>query len=154
MGTRLVLNELIAYSQLGPLREHADPRTFTMATYALCGFANLGSVGIQIGGIGALIPERRNDLARARPARAAGRHPRELHHRLHRGGAAVSASAQAGRGGRASSRGRTALRPRTALVLGSGLGAFADTLKDAVRIPYKDIPHFPVSTAIGHSGSW
>jgi purine-nucleoside phosphorylase len=49
--------------------------------------------------------------------------------------------------------GRTALRPRTALVLGSGLGAFADTLQDAVRIPYKDIPHFPVSTAVGHSGT-
>jgi CNT family concentrative nucleoside transporter len=63
MGTRLVLNELIAYGQLGPLRETLSPRTFTMATYALCGFANLGSVGIQIGGIGALIPERRNDLA-------------------------------------------------------------------------------------------
>jgi concentrative nucleoside transporter, CNT family len=64
MGTRLVLNELIAYSRLGPLKETLDPRTFTMATYALCGFANIGSVGIQIGGIGALIPERRNDLAR------------------------------------------------------------------------------------------
>jgi purine-nucleoside phosphorylase len=49
--------------------------------------------------------------------------------------------------------GRTSLRPKTALVLGSGLGAFADTLENAVRIPYKDIPHFPVSTAIGHSGT-
>lgn len=48
---------------------------------------------------------------------------------------------------------RAPLRPKMGLVLGSGLGAFADTLKDAVRIPYREIPHFPVSTAIGHSGT-
>lgn len=47
---------------------------------------------------------------------------------------------------------RTRLRPTIALVLGSGLGAFADSLKGATRIPYKEIPHFPVSTAIGHKG--
>ncbi len=64
LGTRMVLNELIAYSQLGPLKSSLDPRSFTIATYALCGFANFGSIGIQIGGIGALAPERRNDLAR------------------------------------------------------------------------------------------
>ncbi len=64
LGTRMVLNELIAYSRLGPLKATLDPRTFTIATYALCGFANLGSIGIQIGGIGALAPERRQDLAR------------------------------------------------------------------------------------------
>jgi CNT family concentrative nucleoside transporter len=64
LGTRMVLNELIAYKRLGPMQAALDPRSFTIATYALCGFANFGSVGIQIGGIGALIPERRNDLAR------------------------------------------------------------------------------------------
>ena len=64
LGTRTVLNELIAYSQLGPLKSSLDPRSFTIATYALCGFANFSSIGIQIGGIGALAPERRNDLAR------------------------------------------------------------------------------------------
>jgi CNT family concentrative nucleoside transporter len=64
LGTRMVLNELIAYSKLGPLRATLDPRSFTIATYALCGFANFSSIGIQIGGIGALAPERRNDLAR------------------------------------------------------------------------------------------
>jgi CNT family concentrative nucleoside transporter len=64
LGTRTVLNEVIAYSQLGPLRSSLDPRSFTIATYALCGFANFSSIGIQIGGIGALAPERRNDLAR------------------------------------------------------------------------------------------
>ena len=64
LGTRMVLNEFVAYSQLGPLKESLDPRSFTIATYALCGFANLSSIGIQIGGIGALAPDRRHDLAR------------------------------------------------------------------------------------------
>ncbi|HET7293035.1 MAG TPA: nucleoside transporter C-terminal domain-containing protein [Vicinamibacteria bacterium] len=64
LGTRMVLNELIAYGELGPLKASLDPRSFTIATYALCGFANFGSIGIQIGGIGALAPERKNDLAR------------------------------------------------------------------------------------------
>jgi CNT family concentrative nucleoside transporter len=60
----MVLNEFVAYSQLGPLKEALDPRSFVIATFALCGFANFGSIGIQIGGIGALVPERRHDLAR------------------------------------------------------------------------------------------
>jgi purine-nucleoside phosphorylase len=47
---------------------------------------------------------------------------------------------------------RTPLRPAIGLVLGSGLGAFAQTLEGAVAIPYREIPHFPVSTAIGHAG--
>ena len=64
LGTRMVLNELIAYSRLGAIKATLDPRTFTIATYALCGFANFSSIGIQIGGIGALAPERRGDLAR------------------------------------------------------------------------------------------
>ena len=64
LGTRMVLNEFIAFSQLGPMRAVLDPRSFTIATFALCGFANFASIGIQIGGIGALVPERRHDLAR------------------------------------------------------------------------------------------
>ena len=64
LGTRMVLNEFIAFSQLGPLKDTLDPRSFTVATFALCGFANFSSIGIQIGGIGALVPERRHDLAR------------------------------------------------------------------------------------------
>jgi concentrative nucleoside transporter, CNT family len=64
LGTRMVLNEFVAYSQLGPLRPMLDPKSFTIATFALCGFANFSSIGIQIGGIGALAPERRHDLAR------------------------------------------------------------------------------------------
>jgi CNT family concentrative nucleoside transporter len=64
LGTRMVLNEFIAYSRLGPLKQTLDPKSFVIATYALCGFANFGSIGIQIGGIGALAPERKQDLAR------------------------------------------------------------------------------------------
>jgi concentrative nucleoside transporter, CNT family len=64
LGTRTVLNEFIAFSQLGPLKPVLDPRSFTIASFALAGFANISSVGIQIGGIGALAPNRRHDLAR------------------------------------------------------------------------------------------
>jgi CNT family concentrative nucleoside transporter len=64
LGTRMALNEVIAYIALGAHKAALDPRSFTIATFALCGFANLGSIGMQIGGIGALVPERRNDLAR------------------------------------------------------------------------------------------
>lgn len=64
LGTRLVLNEFVAFLQLGPLKAQLDPRSFTIATYALCGFANFSSIAIQIGGIGALAPSRKSDLAR------------------------------------------------------------------------------------------
>jgi CNT family concentrative nucleoside transporter len=76
LGTRMVLNEFVAYSELGkyaaqtatgaagPLFGQIDPKSFTIATFALCGFANFSSIGIQIGGIGALAPNRRHDLAR------------------------------------------------------------------------------------------
>jgi CNT family concentrative nucleoside transporter len=64
LGTRMVLNELVAFSMLGPMRAAIDPRSFTIATFALCGFANLSSIGIQIGGIGALAPNKKGELAR------------------------------------------------------------------------------------------
>jgi CNT family concentrative nucleoside transporter len=64
LGTRMVLNEFIAFSQLGAIKDTLDPRSVTIATFALCGFANFSSIGIQIGGIGALVPQRRHDLAR------------------------------------------------------------------------------------------
>ncbi|MGQ9821620.1 MAG: NupC/NupG family nucleoside CNT transporter [Thermogutta sp.] len=63
LGTRLVLNEFIAYQQLTSMRESLSPRAFLIATYAICGFANFGSIGVMIGGIGSLIPERRRELA-------------------------------------------------------------------------------------------
>lgn len=64
LGTRMALNEFVAYSQLGPLKATLDPKSFTIATFALCGFANFSSIGMQIGGIGGLAPNRRSDLAR------------------------------------------------------------------------------------------
>ena len=64
LGTRLVTNEMVAFQQLGPLKEHIEAKSFTIATFALCGFANLSSIAIQIGGIGALAPNRKSDLAR------------------------------------------------------------------------------------------
>src|SRR5262249_23442502 len=64
LGLRMVTNEFVAFSQLGPMKGALDPRTFAISTFALCGFANFSSIGIQIGGIGALAPERRNDLAK------------------------------------------------------------------------------------------
>jgi CNT family concentrative nucleoside transporter len=64
LGTRMVLNELVAFTMLGAQKAALDPRSFTIATFALCGFANISSIGIQIGGLGALAPNRRGDLAR------------------------------------------------------------------------------------------
>jgi concentrative nucleoside transporter, CNT family len=64
LGTRMALNEFVAYARLGAMQAALDPKSFTIATFALCGFANFSSIGIQIGGIGALAPTRRHDLAR------------------------------------------------------------------------------------------
>lgn len=63
MGTKLVANEFVAYLQLKDLITTIDPKTLAIVSFALCGFANFGSVGIQIGGISALEPDRRADLA-------------------------------------------------------------------------------------------
>jgi CNT family concentrative nucleoside transporter len=66
LGTRTVLNELIAFKDLAELKaqNHLIDRSVVIASFALCGFANISSIGIQLGGIGALAPERRHDLAR------------------------------------------------------------------------------------------
>jgi CNT family concentrative nucleoside transporter len=66
LGVRMATNELIAFQRLGPMgTSHAiSDRSFTVATFALCGFANLSSIGIQIGGIGALAPNKKPELAR------------------------------------------------------------------------------------------
>jgi CNT family concentrative nucleoside transporter len=63
LGTRTIINEFLAFNELGKLKGVLAPRTFSIATFALCGFANIGSIGMQIGGIGALVPNRRGDLA-------------------------------------------------------------------------------------------
>jgi CNT family concentrative nucleoside transporter len=64
LGERVVLNEFIGYLDLTRSAPQFDPRSFTLATYALCGFANFSSIAIQVGGIGSLAPERRGDMAR------------------------------------------------------------------------------------------
>ena len=67
LGTRTVLNEFIAYLQLGQMETagtFTDRRSIVILTYALCGFANIVSIGIQVGGIGALAPNQRSTLAR------------------------------------------------------------------------------------------
>jgi CNT family concentrative nucleoside transporter len=64
LGTRMALNEVVAFTMLGPLKGTLSPRSFMIATFALCGFANFSSIGIQIGGIGALAPEQRGMLAK------------------------------------------------------------------------------------------
>jgi CNT family concentrative nucleoside transporter len=63
LGTRIVLNEFFGYIELGKMRELLSPKSFLIATYMLCGFGNLASIAIQVGGIGALIPQRRAELA-------------------------------------------------------------------------------------------
>ncbi len=63
LGERIVLSEFMGYLSLSREQASLDPRSYVIAAYALCGFANFGSVAIQIGGIGALVPGRRRDLA-------------------------------------------------------------------------------------------
>ena len=63
LGKRIVFTEFIGYMEITSLKETLDPRSFTLATFAICGFANFASIAIQIGGIGSLAPERRADLA-------------------------------------------------------------------------------------------
>ena len=63
LGERIVLNEFIGYATLTDPKTVIDPRSFVLATYALCGFANFGSIAIQVGGIGSIAPERRAELA-------------------------------------------------------------------------------------------
>ncbi len=63
LGKRLVTNEFIAYVDMARIKETMSVRSFTIATYAMCGFANLGSVAILIGGVGSLVPDRRREFA-------------------------------------------------------------------------------------------
>jgi len=64
LGLKTVLNEFIAFQALANAKESLDPRSIVIASYALCGFANFGSIAIQIGGLGGMAPERRGDVAR------------------------------------------------------------------------------------------
>lgn len=64
LGTRSVLTEIVAFQQLAAIKDVLSERSFAIATFAVCGFANFASIGIQIGGLGALVPERKSDIAR------------------------------------------------------------------------------------------
>jgi concentrative nucleoside transporter, CNT family len=64
LGERMILNEFVAFVDLGKVGATLNPRSVVISTYALCGFANLSSIAIQVGGIGALAPSRKSDLAR------------------------------------------------------------------------------------------
>ena len=64
LGVKTVLNEFIAFGMLAQARGSLDPRSIVIASYACCGFANFGSLAIQIGGLGGIAPERRSDVAR------------------------------------------------------------------------------------------
>jgi len=64
MATKVVLNEFLAFSMLGPLKGHIAPHSFTIASFAICGFSNFGSIGIQIGALGSLAPNRKSDVAK------------------------------------------------------------------------------------------
>lgn len=66
MGTKMVINEFVAYTDLSPMINSGmlSPKSIIIASFALCGFANFSSVAIQLGGIGALVPERRADIAK------------------------------------------------------------------------------------------
>lgn len=64
LGEKTILNEFIAYPHLGQIQDELSHKTVIMATYVLCGFANIASIGIQVGGIGILVPEKRSVLAK------------------------------------------------------------------------------------------
>ncbi|MFU8806491.1 MAG: nucleoside transporter C-terminal domain-containing protein, partial [Bradymonadaceae bacterium] len=64
IGTKVVLNEFVAYAELSQIKDTLSAKSQLIATYALCGFANFGSIGIQLGGIGGIAPDRKQDLAR------------------------------------------------------------------------------------------
>lgn len=64
LGEKTILNEFIAYPHLGEIQDELSQKTIIMSTYVLCGFANIASIGIQVGGIGILVPEKKATLAK------------------------------------------------------------------------------------------
>ena len=64
LGTKISINEFVAYVDLASLKTTLSPRSYIISTYALCGFANFSSIAIQLGGIGSIVPERRHELAK------------------------------------------------------------------------------------------
>ena len=152
LGTRMVLNEFVAFAQLGTLKDTLDPRSFTIATFALCGFANFASIGMQIGGIGALAPTRPQRPGAARPAGDARGHARQFRDRDHRGLLVVSAFEQATEAADWLRAAR--VRRRRTSPSSSDRDSATSRTSSAARsaMPYGDIPHWPASRVIGHAG--
>ncbi len=160
LGTRTVLNELIAYKDLGTLKAQniLIDRSVVIASFALCGFANFSSIGIQLGGIGSLVPSAGTTGA-ARHASVVRGDPGQLPLGLHRGNSLMTPIASPPpdlrtRADEAAAvlRDASAEPPRLAVVLGSGLNELADRLADATIVPYDKVPHFPPTTVAGHEG--
>ncbi|HRF76471.1 MAG TPA: nucleoside transporter C-terminal domain-containing protein, partial [Chitinophagales bacterium] len=63
LGEKTIINEFVAYASLGEMKDSLDEKSIIIATYALCGFSNFASIGIQIGGIGALAPNQKTNLS-------------------------------------------------------------------------------------------
>ena len=157
LGTRMALNEFVAYSQLGPMKASLDPRSFTIATFALCGFANFSSIGIQIGGIGALAPTRRHDLARlGLRAMLAGTLANFITATI-AGLSAVMADpdyvAGVERAAAWLRAAASARRPTSRSCWARASATSPRRLSDPVVVPYADIPHWPASTVVGHAGT-
>ena len=151
LGTRTVLNEVFAYIDLGKARDAGllMDRSVVICSFALCGFANISSIGIQLGGIGAL---RRRAPSRPGAAGREGalrRHPGELPLRLHRGSLAMTAHPantdlySRAEEAAAAIRAVSVEPPRIGVVLGSGLNELADRLSEPLTIPYRADPPLP-----------
>ena len=146
LGTRLVLNEFVAFLKLGPLKAQLDPRSFTIATYALCGFANFSSIAIQIGGIGALAPTRKSDLARlGMRAVAAGTMANFM-------SACIAGNVTVTEEAKRYIQGHTPVRPPSAWCWAADWARLPMNFPNASDIPYAEIPGWPHSTAVGHAG--
>ena len=147
LGTRLVLNEFVAFLQLGPLKAHARS--------ALLHHRHLRAVRVRQFQLDRH-PDRRHRRAGAQPqvrpgaagaAGGGGRHHGQFHVGLHCGNVVVIDEAK-----RVHREPHRRCGRAIGVVLGSGLGAFADELSDRVEIPYAEIPGWPGSTAVGHAG--
>ena len=159
IGMKTVLNEFVAYAQFaGDLkseRSPSRPAAPSIAAYALLGFANFSLASASRSAASAASPP---SAAATSPASACARcSPATSPHFMSatpRRDAAVSLALLARLDEAAAAvRARTPLRPAIGVVLGSGLGAFADALEDAVAVPSREIPHFPASTVVGHGGA-
>ena len=167
LGIKVAVNEFVAFSRLSEMNADTaimSARSLKMAAYALCGFANFASIGIQIGGIAPLAPGRRKDLS-------------QLALRAMIGGACASWMTATIAGAfipmdepqperpkvmteeerivdvaRNLLAAKNAPEPRVGIILGSGLGPLADVVEDAVTISTSEIKGYPASTVKGHDG--